>query len=83
MHNFTNWVTYPRLEPVVKLDDVRVMKALQHCKFIINHLLIAFDILFQNNFHRDLSRGRICFANNSIGPSTKCPSETILRSKTV
>lgn len=38
-------LAHPRLEPVVELDNVRVLHALQHLEFVVDHLLIPTHVL--------------------------------------
>lgn len=70
--------TYPRLEPIHKLDDMRVLQALKHIKLVVNHFLVAFDVLLQNDLDSDLALWAVGFSDDSIGSRTECPSEAIL-----
>lgn len=72
--------THSRLEPVDKLDDMRVLQSLQHGKLVIDHLLVAFDILLQDNLDSNLASRAVRLTNDTIGTSTEGASEPILRS---
>lgn len=61
---------HPRLKPVNELDDVGVVQLLQHLEFVIDHLLIASDILLQDDLDGDFALGGVGFANDSISART-------------
>lgn len=73
--------THLGFEPIHEMDDVGVVERLQHLQFIVNHLLVAADVLLQNDLHGDLS-GRRAFglADNPIGASTQGAPELVQRS---
>lgn len=72
--------THPRLKPVVEMDDVRVVQRLQHLQLIIDHLLVALDILLEDDLHSDLSSAAFSLANNAICASAQCLPKPVLRS---
>lgn len=62
--------TCPRLKPVHKTDYVGMIQSLEQIKLIVNHLLVSFDILLENDLHCDFSRRSVGFPNNPVGTST-------------
>lgn len=70
--------THSGLEPIDELDDVRMLQPLQHGKLVIDHLLIAFDVLFQDDFDGNLASRAIRLANDAISASAKSASELVL-----
>jgi hypothetical protein len=68
---------YPRLEPVVELDDVRVLHLLQHFQLVVDHLLVAANILLQDDLDRDLAIRAVGLANDSIGSGAQRLSELV------
>lgn len=73
-------VAYTRLEPIDKLDNMWVLQPLEHVELVVNHLLVAFDILFQDDLDGHLARRTVCLTNNSIGARAKCPTESVFGS---
>lgn len=59
---------------------MRVLQSLQHGKLVIDHLLVALDVLLQDDLDGNLASGAVCFTNDSIGSSTEGASELILGS---
>ena len=59
---------------------MRVLKPLEHVELIVNHLLIALDVLLQDDLDSHLARGAVCLTNYSIGTSAKGPTESVFRS---
>jgi hypothetical protein len=51
----------------MKLDNVRVLHALKHFQFVVDHLFIAFDVLLQDDLDRDLALRTVGLAHDSIG----------------
>ena len=72
------WRTYPRLEPIHKLDDMRVIQSLQHAKLIIYHLLISLDILLQYYLDCHFIAVEIGFSYNAIGACSERATEPVL-----
>lgn len=62
--------SYPRLEPVNKLDNVRMMEALEHVKLIVYHPLIALDILLQDDLDSNLASWAVSLAYNAVRACT-------------
>jgi hypothetical protein len=55
-----------------------MLERLQHLKLIVDHVLVATDILFEDYLDRNLlSVGGIRLANNSVCACTQGPSESI------
>lgn len=52
-------------------------KPLEHLKFVVNHFLIAANILLQDNLDGDLTVGTVGFANDAIGSGAKGPPELV------
>jgi hypothetical protein len=73
----TSGHAHPRLEPVVKLDNVRVLHALQHLQLVVHHLLIATDVLFQDDLNSDLALGAVGLADDAIGAGAQRLSEAV------
>lgn len=60
------------------MNDVGMVEGLQHLQFIVNHLLVAADVLLQNDLHGNLARGRAFgLADNPIGASTQGAPELV------
>ena len=64
----------------MELDDMWMLHSLQHLHLVVHHLLVALDILLQDNLHGHLARGPICLADDSICPGTEGPSKAVLGS---
>lgn len=62
--------THLRFEPVDKMDNVGVIKSLQHLQLIVDHSLVAPDVFLQDYLDCDLLGARLRLANNSIGAGT-------------
>lgn len=69
---------YPRLEPVDKLDNVRMLELLEHLELVVDHLLVTLDISLQDNLDGHLARGAVSLTNNAICSSTESSTESIL-----
>lgn len=72
-----SFVTYPRLEPVNKLDNMGMPKPLKHVEFVIDHFFIATNILLQDDLDGDFAVGTVGFANDAIGSGAKSPPELV------
>ena len=70
-------VPHPRLEPVVELDNVRVLHALKHLELVIDHLLVPTHVLLQDDLDRNLSLGAVGLPNDTVGAGTQRLSEAI------
>lgn len=57
---------YSRLEPVHKLDNVRVLQALEHVQLVKDHLLIPPDHLLQDDLDRDATLGAVCLSDDAV-----------------
>jgi hypothetical protein len=71
---------YPRLEPIVELDNVRMLHPLQHLELVVDHLLVAANILLQDDLDSDLALGAVRFPDDTICSSAQCLSEAVSRS---
>jgi hypothetical protein len=61
----------------VELDNVRVLHALEHLQLVVHHLLIAPNILLQNDLDGDLALGAVGLPDNAIGAGTQCLAEAV------
>lgn len=61
----------------MELDDVWVLHALQHLEFIVNHLLVSANILFQDDLDRNLTLRAVGLTDNAVRASTQCLSEAV------
>lgn len=68
---------HPRLEPVVKLDNVGVLHALKHLKLVVDHLFVAPHVLLQNDLDSNLSLWTIRLPHDAIGAGTQCLSKAV------
>lgn len=59
---------YPRLKPVHKRNDVRVVQLLQQRQLVIHHLLIPLDVFLEDDLDGDFARGAVRFTDDSVGP---------------
>ena len=50
----------------MKLDNVRVLHALQHLQLVVDHLLVSADILLQDNLDGDLALGTVSLPDNTV-----------------
>ena len=71
---------HPRLEPVVELDNVRVVHALKHLQLVVDHLLVPAHVLLQDDLDGDLALGAVGLSDNAIGTGTERLSEAVSRS---
>jgi hypothetical protein len=66
------------LEPVDKRDNVRVLKLLQHLQLVVDHALVAADVLLENNLDRNLlAILGLGLTNDTICACTECASEPV------
>lgn len=63
------------------MDDVWVVKGLQHLQLIVNHLLVASDIFLQNDFNSNFPTAAICLTDNTVRSSTKCSPKFVQLSR--
>jgi len=61
----------------VELDNVRVLHALQHLQLIVHHLLVATDVLFQDDLNSDLALGAVGLADDAISAGAQRLSEAV------
>ncbi len=54
-----------------------VLHALQHLELIVHHLLVALDILLQDDLDRDLAGWTIGFPHDAICSCSQGPSEFV------
>jgi hypothetical protein len=64
----------------MELDNMWMLHSLQHLHFVVHHLLVALDILLENNLDSALALRPVCLADYAICTSTKCLSESIFGS---
>lgn len=72
--------TYPRLEPVDKFDNVGVAQPLEDLELVVDHLLVAFDALLQDDLDSDLAGWALGLANDAICSGAKSSTEPVSRS---
>lgn len=58
---------------------MRVLHPLQHFELIVDHLLIALDILLEDDFHSDLSRWTVCLSHNAICTRAESSAKSVFR----
>jgi hypothetical protein len=61
----------------MELDNVRVLHALQHLEFVVDHLLVAADILLQDDLDRDLALRTVGLAHDTICAGSQCLSKAV------
>jgi hypothetical protein len=44
-----SYISHSGLEPIKELDDVWVLEALEHLQLVVDHLVVAFDVLLQDD----------------------------------
>lgn len=69
--------TYSRLKPIAEMNNVRMVKLLQHHQLIVHHLLMTFDVLFQNDLDGHSLSFAFCFADYAICTSAQGSPESI------
>lgn len=55
-----------------------VLEALQHLELVVDHLVVAFDVLLQDDLDGAFSLGRVCLSDNAIGTGTERLAEPVL-----
>lgn len=58
--------SYSRLKGIVEPDNVRMIHPLQHLQFIVDHLLVPFDILLQYDLDGVFLIPAFCFPHDAI-----------------
>jgi glucokinase len=71
-------MTHFGFKPIDKLDDVRVVEALEHRQLVEDHTFVAPDILLQNDFDSNPARWAVCLSNNAIGACAQRAPEAVL-----
>ena len=71
-------MTYPRLEPVDKLDDVRVLEALEHVQLVHDHALISPHDLLQDDLDGDATIRALGLPHDAICTGTQGAPEAVL-----
>lgn len=69
---------YPRLEPVDKAHNVRVLQALQEVQLVVHHALVTLDVLLQDDLDGDLALRRVGLADDAIGAGAEGAAELVL-----
>lgn len=75
--------SYLRLEPLMKLDNMRMLHSLQHLHLIVYHLFIALDILLEDDLDSAFALRAVCLADYAICSCAECLSESIFGSGAV
>jgi hypothetical protein len=44
-----SYVSYSGLEPIEELDNMGMLEALEHLQLVVDHLVVAFDVLLQDD----------------------------------
>jgi hypothetical protein len=74
----SEWASaYSGLEPVDKLDNVRMLELLEHLQLIVNHLLVALDIALQDDLDGNLAIGAVGLTDDTIGAGTESSTESV------
>ena len=55
-----------------------MMHALKHLHFIVDHLLVAPDVLLEDYLYGAFPLGTICFTHNSICAGAECLAEAVV-----
>ena len=55
-----------------------MVDGLKHLQLVVDHVLVPFDILLEDNLDCDLLPIHVCFAYDAIGSSTQRPAESVL-----
>lgn len=64
----------------MELDNVRMLHALKHLQFVIDHLLISSNVALEDDFDSDLALRALSFPHDTICTSAECFPESIARS---
>jgi len=59
---------------------VGVLEALEHLQFVVDHLVVAFYVLLQNDLDGAFPLGRLCFSDDAVGSSSEGPAKLVLGS---
>lgn len=57
-----------------------VLQALEHVKLVVHHLLVALDVLLQDNLDSHLALWAVGFSDNAIGACAECTTEPVFGS---
>jgi len=68
---------YSRLEPVLELDNVRVLQALEHLQLVVHHAFIALHILLEDNLDGHLAVRRLGFPDNTVSTGAERSTEPV------
>lgn len=56
-----------------------VFESLEHLQFVVDHLLIALDVPFQDDLDSHLTKGAVSLTHGTIGSGTQSPAEFVFR----
>lgn len=62
----------------MKFDNMPMLHSLQHLHLVVHHLLVALDILLENDLDSALALRPVCLAHYAICSSAEGLSEPIL-----
>lgn len=54
-----------------------VLQGLKHSKLVVDHLLVALDVLLEDDLDSYPPRGALGLSNDAIGAGTECLSEPV------
>lgn len=57
---------------------MRVLETLEHVELVVDHFLVALDVLLQDDFDSNLALWAVGLSDDSIGSCTEGPSEAVL-----
>lgn len=63
----------------MELDDVWVLHLLQHFQLIVDHLLVATNVLLQDDLDCNFAIWAIGLTNDTVRSSTQCLPELVAR----
>ncbi len=72
---------YLGLEPVDKLDNVRVLEALEHVELVKHHALVAADVPLQDDLDGDAAVRAVGLPDDAIGAGAEGAAEAVLGSE--
>lgn len=58
-----------------------MLQILEKIQLVVDHLLVALDILLQNDLDGDLAGRAICFADNAVRACAKCITKAVFGPK--
>ncbi len=61
----------------MELDNVRMLHFLEHLQLVVDHLLIAANVLLQDDLDCYLAVWAFGLSDDAIGSSTQCLSELV------